>query len=194
MTWARAGSAGCRFDKERPKSRRRRLDAQQLVEAYFSKREHLVGPALAIAQAHVVRLGEELRGRSVQIEIPSFGVEVYERVLSSAQPRSGPTLAYYILAGVYDLLGETAAAQEALRRAVHFLDQDTVSKSIFPLIIKRCLESISGTEEDRGPIRSARMLYFDTWRLKILLLDPPWPFAFFLRQTATLSRGTATGT
>ncbi|MCI0438785.1 MAG: hypothetical protein L0177_06590, partial [Chloroflexi bacterium] len=85
---------------------------EELLEAYYVKREPLAGSALAIAQAHIVRLGAELEGRSVpDADFPGFGADAYERVLSSAQPRSGPAVAYYVLGDAYALLDEVDLAR-----------------------------------------------------------------------------------
>jgi tetratricopeptide (TPR) repeat protein len=127
---------------------------EELLEAYFVRREALAGPALAIAQAHMVRLSAEVEGRSVpDAGFPGFGADPYERVLSSAQPRSGPALSYYVLGDAYALLGEVDAGRRAFTRALESLGEDTLSKNILPPLVKRSLDYLSGSEADSALIR-----------------------------------------
>ncbi len=153
-SWARAlGAHGALLIKSGRMAEGLR-SLEELLEAYFVKREALAGPALAVAQAHIVRLGAELEGRSVpDADFPGFGADAYERVLSSAQPRSGPAVAYYVLGDVYGLLDEVDAARRAFTRAVELLGEDTLSKNILPLLVKRSLDNLSGGEADSALTR-----------------------------------------
>jgi hypothetical protein len=69
----------------------------ELLAAYFVSAEDAAGPATTLALSHLSRLKSEMGGEpmdSTNLQFPEIKASLYETVLDSARPLSGPILAY----------------------------------------------------------------------------------------------------
>ncbi len=154
--WARAvGARGALLIKSDMRSEGLRCFAE-LVERYYIGKEDVIGPGVAVAQSHVMRLKAELECRPISEtdeRFPAFTAGVYEIVLPTARPRAGPIVSFFVLAETYELLGEKDNARHWINRGLDLLPEDELDKRTYPIVIKACLKSLSYSIEDRPQIR-----------------------------------------
>lgn len=78
-----------------------------VINAYFVEKIETAGPAATVALAHVTRLRAQLAREPLidESQFPHFETSPYETVISSALPRGGPTVAFFLIGETHRLFG-----------------------------------------------------------------------------------------
>jgi len=111
-----------------------------VVASFFDSKIDAAGPAAAVALAHVTRLKTQLAGESLpsDADFPAFAVAPYETVISTARPRGGAAMAFFLVGDTYRALGDSREAREWFRRALNSEHPESELFSV-PLIVERVL-------------------------------------------------------
>jgi len=124
----------------------------ELLAAYFVSAEDAAGPATTLALSHLSRLKSEMGGEpmdSTNLQFPEIKASLYETVLDSARPLSGPILAYYLLGQTYRLLGKDSDALASITQALNFMPTHQKDISTLPVILNDFMVILSDPAVDR---------------------------------------------
>lgn len=124
-----------------------------LITAYFVSGEDAAGPATTLALSHLSRLKSELEGEpldSANLQFPEIKSSLYETVLESARPLSGPILAYFILGQTYRLLGNQVAAFSCIVQGLNFVPTHQKDIYALPVILNDFMVLLSNPALDRA--------------------------------------------
>ncbi len=187
--WGRAtGARGALLVKAGNSSEGLRCLAS-VVEAYFGDGTEKTGPSAAVALAHITRLKAQLANESLskEEEFPPFETTPYETVISTALPRSGPTIAFFNVAETLRVLGVPDEAMGWFRRAIYSEPSET-DLVCLSVLVERVVEGLLSHEFDEGVLQKCAELLLLQDRAGAFIARSFLAWCFFHACDAELER------